>query len=159
MPEPGRVTLFGALRAPPPGGIRTNARPQGRPAHPHGRHFVNGADLKNPMTAISIESPRPTTAPASPPLPFIHIPTPGDHYSPATGSAISTLIYQFAKAHASRAGHTDIVLARGTRPHYDVGRCIEVAPRTYPPRWQRAIDAGLARFGLPRSFGVARYRP
>ena len=36
---------------------------------------------------------------------WIHVPTPGDHYSPATGSAIMTIVYEMARHHAAAGVH------------------------------------------------------
>jgi len=90
---------------------------------------------------------------------FVHVPTPGDHYSPATGSAIITLIYQMARAHAVRGGETDVIVARGTRHDYEIGRCVEVSPRRPPVRWLRAVDSLAGRIGARRFFGERAYRP
>lgn len=92
--------------------------------------------------------------------PHIHIPYPGDHYSPATGSAIMTIIHQMAKARASRGGETRVIVGRGTRHDYEAGGCVEVeADPTYPSRRERLIDAALGRVGLPRVYTPGRYRP
>ncbi len=89
----------------------------------------------------------------------IHIPTPGDHYSPATGSAIMTIIYELARVHASRGGRTMIVVSRGTRHDYPVGECVEVAPTAPPAKWKKAVDVAAGRLGLIRPFGASAYGP
>jgi len=90
----------------------------------------------------------------------IHIPTPGDHYSPATGSAIMTIIYQFAHHHSRRGGQTQIIVGRNTRHDYPVGQCVEVDFNlTQPPKWQKDLDVAASRLGLPRCFGQSRYLP
>jgi glycosyltransferase involved in cell wall biosynthesis len=88
----------------------------------------------------------------------IHIPTPGDHYSPATGSAIMTIIYEAARIHASRGGNTQVIVSAGTRHDYPVGECFEVAATPPPKRWQKAIDLTCGRFGFDRPFGTGAYR-
>jgi hypothetical protein len=35
---------------------------------------------------------------------FIHIPTPGDHYSPGTGSSVITVIYELTRQHHAAEG-------------------------------------------------------
>jgi glycosyltransferase involved in cell wall biosynthesis len=95
---------------------------------------------------------------SSPPE-FVHVPTPGDHYSPATGSAVMTIIYELSRVHARRGGRTRIIVSKGTRHDYEVGECVEVAATTPPSRWRKGIDAGMARFGMPRPFGSASYGP
>jgi glycosyltransferase involved in cell wall biosynthesis len=90
---------------------------------------------------------------------FVHVPTPGDHYSPATGSAIMTIIYEIAREHAARGGRTRIIVSRGTRHDYPVGECDEVRATALPGRWQRAADAALGGIGLTRRFNAATYGP
>jgi glycosyltransferase involved in cell wall biosynthesis len=90
---------------------------------------------------------------------FIHIPTPGDHYSPATGSATMTVIHHLADAHAERGGETRLIVNRGTRHDYGVGECIEVNARPYPPTWKRAVDAAVSVVGLGRPMAAGVYRP
>src|SRR5919204_6515087 len=54
---------------------------------------------------------------------YIHIPTPGDHYSAATGSATMTVIYEISREHARDGGQTRVIVGRGTRHDYPVGVC------------------------------------
>ena len=61
-------------------------------------------------------------APPARPAEFIHLPTPGDHYSPATGSAIMTIIHEMARHHAARGGDTTVIVGDGTRHDYTEGR-------------------------------------
>ena len=51
---------------------------------------------------------------------FIHIPISGDHYSPATGSAVMTAIHQFALRHAEHGGVTRLIVNQETRHDYVV---------------------------------------
>jgi glycosyltransferase involved in cell wall biosynthesis len=89
-----------------------------------------------------------------------HVPTPGDHYSPATGSAAMTVIYELSRHHMAAGGQSQVVVSAGTRHDYPVGECIEVAgPPLLPPRWAQAGDLALARVGLPRRWMVEAYRP
>ena len=52
----------------------------------------------------------------------IHIPTPGDHYSPATGSALMTIIHHVAVCYAAQGGETMLIVNRGTRHDYQPGQ-------------------------------------
>ena len=81
----------------------------------------------------------------------IHALTPGDHFSPGTGSAIPTVVHGLA----SHAGQRSAVLvARGTYPdRYDSAEVIEYpmvrTPHRAPPS-RRIVDAAAGRLGLPR---------
>ena len=91
--------------------------------------------------------------------PHIHIPTPGDHYSPATGSAVITIIHELATQHQLRGGQTRIVAGRGTRHDHDVGKCLETA---FPPplsRQKKLADAAAGKVGLRRPFVGSLYKP
>jgi glycosyltransferase involved in cell wall biosynthesis len=95
---------------------------------------------------------------APPTLPvYAHVPTLGDHYSPATGSAVMTIIYQMAREHEARSGKSVIVVSRGTRHDYEVGQCVEVEPSYLQSKWQKGIDAGLGRLGFGRPLGAKTY--
>ena len=91
---------------------------------------------------------------------LIHVITPGDHYSPRTGSATSTVVHGLASAAADDASSTwaqFVVLDATTmRPRYDSAAAIEVAPAQAPPRGERLADVARGRIGLSRS-AVARY--
>lgn len=96
--------------------------------------------------------------------PIYHLITPGDHFSPRTGSAIPTVVHG---------------LATGARAGGDAGRYpqhVVVQDDTYVPRYESAIpvgyvgqrapgsrarlaDAALARLGMPRRSAVAYFRP
>ena len=89
----------------------------------------------------------------------IHIPTPGDHYSAATGSAVITVIYEMTRQHACAGGRTSIVVGRGTRHDYEIGECAEVDFTVPPDRRRKLLDAISGRLGLPRYFGRAVYHP
>lgn len=90
---------------------------------------------------------------------LVQIPTPGDHYSASTGSALVTIIYEIARVHARHGGRTRVLVSQGTRHDYPVGECIEVPPTAPPVRWQKAIDMAAGRVGLGRHFGKRAYRP
>lgn len=70
-----------------------------------------------------------------------------------------TIIYELARKHADRGGHTQVIVGRGTRHDYPVGECVEVGFPPLPARSKKGIEAGLARLGLPRPYSSALYRP
>lgn len=96
---------------------------------------------------------------AAPPEPWIHIPTPGDHYSPAAGSAVMTVTYELTRQHMARGGKAKVIVGRGTRHDYPVGECAEVDFGHPPPRSRKLADVALARLGIGRPFTQAVYRP
>lgn len=73
---------------------------------------------------------------------WVHIPTPGDHYSPRTGSAIITVIREMTRWHAAAGGRSRVLVSRGTWDGYDDGAREEIDfPRLGTPgKWQKAID-------------------
>lgn len=89
----------------------------------------------------------------------IHVPTPGDHYSPATGSATMTVIYELASRHAARGGSTQVIVGRGTRHDYPVGEGVEVSFPPPPTRSRKGIDVGLGLLARQRPFTSRLYRP
>lgn len=92
-------------------------------------------------------------------LDHIHIPTPGDHYSPTTGSAVPTVIYEVARCHADAGGRTRVVVGLDTRrDRYPVGECLEARfGRTLPSRWEKAFDLAAGRVGMARPFAGRPY--
>lgn len=89
----------------------------------------------------------------------IHALTPGDHFSPRTGSAVATVVHGIA-------AHTDprpaVLVARGTYPErYGTAEIIEyemkVAPHGASQRL-RAVDAAIGWVGAPRPWGRAVHR-
>ena len=87
----------------------------------------------------------------------IHVPTPGDHYSPATGSGVMTAIYELSRAHARCGGETHIIVGKGTRHDYPVGQCFEVDFYRLPNKPQKLVDAGLGFLGMQRFFSSQIY--
>ncbi|HVS72516.1 MAG TPA: hypothetical protein VHQ47_14770, partial [Phycisphaerae bacterium] len=113
------------------------------------------------MTLLALH---PTSPPGPPPSPrshFVHVPTPGDHYSPATGSAIITIIHNLAKAHAAHHLPSSIIVAKGTTtgyPPYPTGNLLEAnLPLALPSKPKRLADAALARLLLSRPFSAHLY--
>lgn len=89
----------------------------------------------------------------------VHVPTPGDHYSAATGSAIMTIVYELARRHAERGGRTQVIVGRETRHDYPLGECVEVDFLPLPTRRQKVIDAASGALGGRRRFAERTYRP
>jgi glycosyltransferase involved in cell wall biosynthesis len=89
----------------------------------------------------------------------LHAITPGDHFSPRTGSAIPTVVDGLAAAagrDAAPVGHA-VVLDRTTMlPRYDSAAVIEYSGARGPTRRERAFDLARGRVGLSRT-AVARY--
>jgi len=86
-----------------------------------------------------------------------HVLTPGDHYSPRTGSAVPTVVHGLASVVPTGAVRDTVVLARGTyADRYDSADIVEYVQRA-PRPWDRYIDAGLSRLGLPRAASRASY--
>ena len=90
---------------------------------------------------------------------WIHIPTPGDHYSAAYGSAIMTIIHEFARVYAQHGGRTEVIVALGTKrdraqgeSEGGAGQAIEVRFGDHPTRRQMMLDALLGRLGGNRLF-------
>lgn len=88
----------------------------------------------------------------------VHVITPGDHFSPRTGSAIPTVVDGIARAaERAGAGRQAIVLDESTyRPRYGSADLVEYTGVAGPSRLERYTDALRGRAGLPRA-GVARY--
>lgn len=91
----------------------------------------------------------------------IHVITPGDHFSPRTGSAIPTVVDGLARA-AERGGAQRhcVVLDRATyRPRYDSADVIEYDGVRGPGRVGRYVDAARGRLGLPRRAAARWFAP
>jgi glycosyltransferase involved in cell wall biosynthesis len=88
-----------------------------------------------------------------------HILTPGDHYSPATGSAIPTIVYELTRQHVKNGGESRLIVGVGTRHDYPVGECVEVQFAALPDKKRKAVDVVLARLNLPRFYGPRTYLP
>lgn len=101
-----------------------------------------------------------TTAP-SPRSHFVHVPTPGDHYSPATGSAVITIIHDLARSHGAHNFPTSVIVANGTTagyPPYPAGQLLQAdLPLALPSKPKRIADAALARLLLARPFSARLY--
>ncbi len=85
---------------------------------------------------------------------MIHIPTPGDHYSSASGSAVMTVIYETGRWHERSGGTTKLIVGRGTRHDYPIGECIEVSFSTLPDRNHKIVDALIGAPGNAAAFSI-----
>ncbi|MCW4458868.1 glycosyltransferase family 4 protein [Microbacterium sp. MPKO10] len=96
--------------------------------------------------------------------PIYHVITPGDHFSPLTGSAIPTVVHGLATG-ARLAGDTakfpqNVVVRVGTfTPRYRSANAIEFRGPDYPSFAHRAADTARARLGLSRTAARRYYAP
>lgn len=92
-----------------------------------------------------------------------HAITPGDHFSPRTGSAIPTVVHGLATASATDndpLGAHAVLLAHETyTDRYPSAAIIEYDAAPYPKPFERALDAALARLHLPRRSSARAFRP
>ncbi len=87
----------------------------------------------------------------------MHVITPGDHFSPRTGSAIPTVVHGLATAANARGDRPQVVVARGTYPdRYPSADVVEYTERP-AGRSDRRIDAVTGRLGLGRPRTRRRY--
>lgn len=87
--------------------------------------------------------------------PLVHAITPGDHFSPQTGSAVPTVIDALARsAHLDdHAGPQSVLVAKGTYPErYDSVAAVEYHQRMAPSRLQRGADLLAGRLSGARPF-------
>lgn len=87
---------------------------------------------------------------------WYHVPTPGDHYSPKTGSAVITVIHQLSLFHHPG---TKVFVHRGTMDGYHDGERIEVNySRTgTPPGWAKILDRVWGVWGDGRPLSGTTY--
>ncbi|MFD4994030.1 glycosyltransferase family 4 protein [Cellulosimicrobium cellulans] len=81
---------------------------------------------------------------------LVHVITPGDHFSPRTGSAVPTVVDGLSRAAAPGSPVPRVVVAAGTYPErYPSASALEY-PQVHARRTDRYVDAALSRAGLPR---------
>jgi glycosyltransferase involved in cell wall biosynthesis len=92
---------------------------------------------------------------------IIHAITPGDHFSPRTGSAIPTVVHGLASASGQDpAWEHAVLLDRSTyAPRYPSARVIEYTGASGPSAVERVADPLLARWGRPRRATERYWRP
>ncbi|WP_301143502.1 glycosyltransferase family 4 protein [Demequina muriae] len=92
-----------------------------------------------------------------------HVITPGDHFSPRTGSAIPTVVDGLARASAhdgSSPYRHVVVLDRTTyTPRYDSAEALEYSPAPAPSRADSILDYGRAVMGRDRAALLRPYAP
>ncbi|HTW95018.1 MAG TPA: glycosyltransferase family 4 protein [Tepidisphaeraceae bacterium] len=90
---------------------------------------------------------------------WVHIPTPGDHYSPKTGSATITVIREMTRCHASAGGRSRVLVAKGTWDGFDDGARVEIpfARLGTPPRLLKALDRLFGAIGAGRPLSGTPY--
>ncbi|WP_353814435.1 glycosyltransferase family 4 protein [Agromyces sp. SYSU T00266] len=90
---------------------------------------------------------------------IVHAITPGDHFSPRTGSAIPTVVHALASAAVRDAGaarHAVLVDRSTMHPRYDSAELIEYDRTTWLTGRDRVLDLARGRVGLARR-GVERF--
>ncbi|MEU2201887.1 glycosyltransferase family 4 protein [Isoptericola sp. NPDC019482] len=86
-----------------------------------------------------------------PPVRFVHVITPGDHYSPRTGSAVPTVVHGLCSARRD-VPRPSVVVARGTYPdRYDDADAIEYDAAAPVTVRERRLDAVRSKLGRPRA--------
>lgn len=85
---------------------------------------------------------------------LVHAITPGDHFSPGTGSAIPTVVDGLASAGARAGAPGQVVLVdRATYPdRYPSARAVEYDQRPHVTRAQKAVDLAAGRLAGRRPF-------
>ncbi|NNC11864.1 glycosyltransferase family 4 protein [Planctomonas sp. JC2975] len=87
----------------------------------------------------------------------LHVITPGDHFSPRTGSAIPTVVDGLAAATPPDALRPAVLVARGTyADRYDTAEVIEYRSVRHH-RADRYLDAAMSRIALPRVMARREY--
>ncbi|HOC14501.1 MAG TPA: glycosyltransferase family 4 protein [Propionicimonas sp.] len=80
--------------------------------------------------------------------PLVHAITPGDHFSPLTGSAVPTVVDGLSRAIIDRPAR--VLVARGTyAERYDSAEAVEYEPAA-ARRSDRVLDLARSRLGLSR---------
>ncbi|HEY0118697.1 MAG TPA: glycosyltransferase family 4 protein [Cellulomonas sp.] len=82
---------------------------------------------------------------------LVHVITPGDHFSPRTGSAVPTVVNGLSRATPQDRPRPAVVVARGTYlPRYESADAWEYDEEPVRRR-DRYTDAARARLGMPRT--------
>ncbi|MFE6236466.1 glycosyltransferase family 4 protein [Cellulosimicrobium sp. NPDC057862] len=81
---------------------------------------------------------------------LVHVITPGDHFSPRTGSAVPTIVDGLSRHARPDGPRPAVVVAEGTYPdRYESAEIREYVPAP-PRRADRWLDAAAGRLGLDR---------
>ena len=85
--------------------------------------------------------------------PYFHIITPGDHFSPNTGSAIPTVVHGLSGAGTATSTPAVVVVGSSTdKERYTSAAVVEYEQMEHPRAWQRYIGAATGRIGLGRAY-------
>lgn len=88
---------------------------------------------------------------------LIHVITPGDHFSPSTGSATVSVVHGLSASRSVGTPRPAVVIAEGTyADRYDSAEIIEYRQRS-THRADRYVDALRSKAGLSRSRAQERY--
>ncbi|MEI5583931.1 MULTISPECIES: glycosyltransferase family 4 protein [unclassified Agromyces] len=92
---------------------------------------------------------------------IIHAITPGDHFSPRTGSAIPTVVHGIASAAVASgdAPHRVVIDGSTYRPRYDSAEVVEYTGAPAPAGRARRLDVLRGALGGSRPAIAAYYRP
>lgn len=89
---------------------------------------------------------------------IVHLPTPHDHFSSRTGSAVMTVIDGLARGDHDPQRHR-VLVAEGTYPdRYSSAEVIEYPPGPWVDGRRAKVDALAARAGLGRPFAHSSYQ-
>ncbi len=98
-----------------------------------------------------------SSASPSPSARVLHVITPGDHFSPSTGSALVSVVDGLSRHRPEGAPRPAVAVARGTYPdRYTSADVVEYDLAT-AGRYDRHLDMLRGRLGLPRSRMRRRY--
>lgn len=95
-------------------------------------------------------------------LPLLqHLLTPGDHYSPSTGSAVVTVAHNLCREQSRAGGHSTVAVSSSSyTDRYPDGQVVEYTPTAgLPDRRQRLRGAALGALGRTRSAWLDPWRP
>jgi glycosyltransferase involved in cell wall biosynthesis len=81
---------------------------------------------------------------------LVHVITPGDHFSPRTGSAVPTVVDGLSRGAAPGTPAARVAVAHGTYPERYASATALEYPEVGSRRADRYLDAALPRLGVPR---------
>ena len=84
-------------------------------------------------------------------LPYVHVLTPGDHFSPRTGSALPTVVSGLSQFDRKSGSRSSVLVGRDTYPdRYPTAGVIEYETVEANALGERYVDPVLGRIGAPR---------
>ncbi|RYX81245.1 glycosyltransferase family 1 protein [bacterium] len=81
-----------------------------------------------------------------------------DHYTALYPSALATVTSETSRYHVKNSGDVKVAVHKGALHDYPVGEGIELNFGPGVKRWQRLVDATLAKTGGVRPFGARQYQ-